>query len=64
MKRANLIKTSGYGVSVLSVILLAAPSWKNATREPMLMLCVLLGMAASIIGMGLRWWSYQEDPHS
>lgn len=64
MTRPNLIKTSGYGISVLSVVLLGVTSFKNASKDTNLMVCLVLGMIASIVGMGLRWWSYQADQKS
>jgi hypothetical protein len=59
--RPKRIKSGGYLVSTLSVVLLGAPSWKNASTNPMLMCCLLAGVAASIAGMGLRWWSYRIE---
>ncbi|THD38200.1 MAG: hypothetical protein E7773_00100 [Sphingomonas sp.] len=59
MRASNTIKTSGYFVSTLSVILLGAVSWKAASEKPLLMFCLIAGMAASAIGMLLRWISYQ-----
>ena len=55
------IKTSGYLVSTLSVILLAIPAWKSASTNPLLMACLAGGMIASITGMALRWWSYRLE---
>lgn len=52
------IKTCGYLVSTLSVILLAIVAWPNASKEPMLAAALIAGAAASIAGMGLRWISY------
>lgn len=59
--KSLLIKSGGYGVSTLSVFLLAAPSWQNASKSPLLMACLVAGMAASIAGMGLRWLSYWRE---
>ena len=61
MTKPELIKTAGYGVSTLSVILLGVPAWKNAATNPPIMLCLLGGMAASITGMWMWWWSYKID---
>lgn len=55
------IKTSGYLVSTLSVIMLGIPAWKNASTNPLLMLCLAGGMLASMAGMALRWWSYRLE---
>jgi len=61
MKTDNLIKTSGYAVSTLSVVLLGIVSFKSASEHPLLLACLIGGMATSIVGMGLRWLSYQMD---
>jgi hypothetical protein len=61
MRTPNRIKTSGYLVSTLSVVLLGIVSWKAAQESPLLMACLLGGMAASMLGMFLRWLSYQID---
>jgi len=55
------IKTLGYLVSTVSVILLGVVSWKSASADPMLMAALIGGMLASVIGMALRWFSYQLD---
>ena len=55
------IKTGGYLVSTLSVILLGIPAWKNASTNPVLMFCLAGGMIASMAGMALRWWSYRLE---
>lgn len=57
--RSAKIKTIGYGISVVSVILLAVVSWKNAQKDPVLALCLFGGAATSMLGMSLRWWSYK-----
>ena len=55
------IKTIGYAISVMSVILLAIVSWKNAATNPLLALCLFSGALTSITGMGMRWWSYELE---
>jgi hypothetical protein len=55
------IKTIGYGISVVSVVLLAVVSWKNAASNPLLAICLLGGALTSVTGMGLRWWSYEIE---
>lgn len=57
--KSMVIKTAGYLVSTLSVFLLAALSLKSASESFILTLCLAVGVAASIAGMGLRWWSYK-----
>ena len=57
----HFIKTSGYLISTVSVVLLAAVSWKSAREQPILMACLIGGMLCSMLGMALRWLSYQID---
>jgi hypothetical protein len=52
------IKTCGYLVSTVSVVLLAIVAWPNASKEPTLVVALIAGAVASIIGMALRWTSY------
>jgi len=56
---ASLFKGLGYLVSAISVVLLGIVAWKSASEQPLLFACLLLGMAASIAGMGLRWISHR-----
>jgi hypothetical protein len=55
------VKGLGYLVSILSVFLLAAGSFKNASQDPALLLCLVAGMATSIFGMALRYVSYRRE---
>jgi hypothetical protein len=55
------VKGLGYLISTLSVFLLAAGSFKNAVKEPVLLACLILGMATSIAGMALRYLSYRRE---
>lgn len=57
------IKSSGYLISTVSVILLGIVSWKSASEKPLLMVCLIVGMATSVIGMFLRWLSYEIQEH-
>ncbi|MDB5674486.1 MAG: hypothetical protein JWM65_1468 [Sphingomonas bacterium] len=59
--RPATIKTSGYLISSVSVALLGAVSWKTASANPLLLACLIGGMALSILGMILRWISYQME---
>jgi hypothetical protein len=58
-----VIKTLGYLISTISVMLLAAVSWKSASKEPVLLACLIGGAATSILGMVLRWTSYALEKH-
>ena len=55
------IKTIGYGISVISVVLLRIVSWENAASSPVLAVCLIGGAATSVSGMCLRWWSYEIE---
>ncbi|WP_296595383.1 hypothetical protein [Phenylobacterium sp.] len=56
-----MLKTLGYVISALSVVLLAVPSWKSASEHPVLLFALMAGMATSILGMFLRWLSYLNE---
>ena len=55
------MKSVGYVFSIISVLLLVAATWKNVSEEPVLLLFLISGAIASIIGMGLRWASYRRE---
>lgn len=59
--RLSAIKSAGYLISTVSVILLGIVSWKKASEEPLLMACLIGGMATSALGMFLRWLSYEIE---
>jgi hypothetical protein len=59
----HFIKSLGYLVSTVSVILLAIVSWQSASKETFLAICLIVGAATSIIGMALRWSSYVIEKH-
>lgn len=59
MRSSNTIKTAGYLVSTVSVVLLGIVSWQTASEKPLVMICLIIGMLASAAGMLLRWISYQ-----
>lgn len=56
-----MLKTLGYLISTLSVLLLGAAAWSGASRHPLTLAALILGMAASIAGMGCRWWTYMLE---
>ncbi len=55
------LKTIGYIVSILSVLLLGMAAWQTAADNDFLRLCLIGGMAASVLGMLLRWISHLQD---
>ncbi|WP_421932472.1 hypothetical protein [Phenylobacterium sp.] len=56
-----MLKTFGYLVSSLSVLLLGVVSWKGVSGHPLLEVCLGLGMVTSWGGMLCRWLSYQRE---
>ncbi len=56
-----VIKTIGYLVSGVSVVLLGIAAWDGVADKPPLLACLVAGMAASIIGMFCRWFSYCKE---
>lgn len=58
---ASLFKGLGYLISTISVFLLAVVSWKSASEHPWLLTCLIAGMAASVLGMTLRWVSHRIE---
>jgi hypothetical protein len=58
---ASLFKGLGYLISTISVLLLGIVSWKSASEHPWLLACLIAGMAASAVGMTLRWISHRIE---
>ncbi|RAK58714.1 hypothetical protein DJ021_02305 [Phenylobacterium hankyongense] len=56
-----MLKTLGYLVSILSVVLLGAVAWQSAAEKPLMLACLIGGMATSVAGMFLRWTSYVRE---
>ena len=56
-----MIKTLGYLISSVSVLLLGLVAWDGAKDKPLLLTCLVIGMATSILGMFLRWLSYRKN---
>lgn len=61
--KPEAIKTAGYLVSSVSVALLGSAAWPGAEKAG-LEAVLIAGMAASIAGMGMRWWSYEVERRS
>lgn len=61
MNTVSALKGLGYLTSTLSVVLLGITSWKAASEHPLLLACLIAGMAASILGMALRWSSHRLE---
>jgi hypothetical protein len=56
-----LLKTAGYLISTISVLLLGAVAWTGTADHPEFRILLVLGMATSIAGMFLRWLSYLHE---
>jgi hypothetical protein len=61
MRRVSDLKGAGYLTSTLSVLLLGIVSLKAAHESSLLMACLVLGMATSVVGMCLRWRSHRLE---
>ena len=55
------LKSFGYLISTISVVLLAIVSWPKAQKSPLLLACLVGGAIASIVGMFCRWLSYEME---
>jgi hypothetical protein len=55
------MKGLGYLISTLSVLMLGAVAWPKPGDPPYMMWLVIGGMAASIVGMFLRYLSHRKD---
>jgi uncharacterized membrane protein YhhN len=55
------MKALGYLVSIVSVFLLGAVAWPDPGDPPEKTWLLLGGMAASVIGMFLRYLSHRKD---
>jgi len=54
-------KGLGYLISSVSVILLGVVAWPGPSEPPWHAIAVSLGMALSILGMGVRFMSHRKD---
>ena len=63
MREVSVLKGLGYLTSTLSVVLLGIVALEAAEESPVLLACLLLGMAASVAGMLLRWRSHRLEQH-
>jgi hypothetical protein len=58
--RPELIKTTGYLVSCVSVALLGVAAYPGAEKAG-LAPALFAGLATSVLGMALRWFSYEVE---
>ena len=56
-----MLKLIGYLISCVSVICLGIVSWSGAAAKPLMLALLIAGMATSIVGMLLRFWSWVRD---
>ena len=61
MRRVSDLKGAGYLTSTASVALLGAVSWKAASQNPWMVICLIFGMVLSVSGMMLRWRSHRLE---
>ncbi|MFC4293633.1 hypothetical protein ACFO0A_01025 [Novosphingobium tardum] len=59
MRLTSRLKAAGYLTSMVSVCLLGVVAWKSATKDPVLLACLIGGMITSLLGMELRWRSHR-----
>lgn len=57
----QILKTIGYLVSTISVVLLTLVSWPKAQESTLLLACLIGGALTSVIGMFCRWLSYEIE---
>ena len=55
------LKGGGYLVSNVSVVLLGIVAWKSASEDRLLFVCLVAGMALSILGMVMRWLAFLRN---
>ncbi len=55
------LKSIGYLVSIGSVLLLGAVCWSSAGDDAGLRAMLVLGVLSSILGMLMRWYSYEVE---
>lgn len=56
-----MLKLVGYLVSGVSVICLGIVSWSGAAQYPPMLAILIVGMATSILGMAIRFWSFIRE---
>jgi len=61
MRKVSDLKGAGYLTSTASVGLLGAVSWKAASQDLWLTICLILGVVLSVVGMMLRWRSHRLE---
>ena len=61
LRVTSSLKGLGYLTSTISVLLLGIVAWKGASEQPLLLVCLVAGMASSIAGMCLRWISHRIE---
>lgn len=59
MKKSTFLVSSGYGVSIISVILMGVVAWQAASHRDWLTLALVGGIVTSVIGMALRWEAHR-----
>jgi uncharacterized membrane protein YhhN len=55
------LKGLGYLISIASVVLLGVVAWPKPDEPQWKAIIVVLGMLASVVGMGLRFLSHRKE---
>ena len=55
------LKGLGYFISTMSVVLLGIVAWPKPGDPAWQAVVLVLGMLASVAGMGVRWLSHRQD---
>lgn len=55
------LKGLGYWISTVSVLLLGAIAWPRPDEPQWKVIVLVLGMAASVLGMGARFISHRKE---
>lgn len=61
MRITSSFKGLGYLISTVSVVLLGIVAWRSASSDRVLLICLVAGMASSVLGMSLRWISHRIE---
>lgn len=52
------IRVSGYLLSMAGTCFLAVPALRNSRGDPLMLALVVIGVALSLSGVGMRWHSH------
>lgn len=52
------VRVSGYLLSMAGTCFLAVPALRNSRGDPLMLALVVIGVALSLSGVGMRWHSH------